>query len=69
MKFIKVKNTDGKDVIINLSNVSHFFSNKENGTTICFIDCEDYIKVAIPIEAFHQVLNAMYDGASVWDYS
>tara|TARA_R110000868_G_scaffold396340_1_gene668479 strand:+ start:366 stop:569 length:204 start_codon:yes stop_codon:yes gene_type:complete len=59
MKFIKVKNTQGKDCIINLSNVSHFFSNSENETTICFTHYEDYERVAIPIEAVHQKLNAM----------
>jgi len=56
MKFIKVKNTDGKDVIINLSNVSHFFSNSENVTTICFTAYEDYIRVPISIDVFHQML-------------
>jgi hypothetical protein len=69
MKFIKVKNTDGKDVIINLSNVSHFFSNSENETTIYFTTYEDYIKVSISIDAIHQGVNAMDDSANVWDYS
>ena len=70
MKFIKVKNTDGKDIIINLSNVSYFFSNSENETTICFTTYEDYIRVSISIDAFHQGLNAMNNNSvNVWDYS
>lgn len=56
MKFIKVKNTDGKDVIINLSNVSYFFSSSENETTICFINDEDYIRVPISTDAFYKEL-------------
>ena len=70
MKFIKVKNTDGKDIIINLSNVSYFFSNSENETTIGFINYQDYIRVSISIDAFQQGLNAMdKNSVNVWDYS
>ena len=70
MKFIKVKNTDGKDIIINLSNVSYFFSNSENETTIGFTTYEDYIRVSISIDAFQQGLNAMdKNSVNVWDYS
>ena len=70
MKFIKVKNTDGKDIIINLSNVSYFFSNSENETTIGLITYEDYIRVSISIDAFQQGLNAMNENSvNVWDYS
>lgn len=66
MKFIKVKNTDGKEVLINLSNVSHFFSNSETGTTICFTTYQDYIKVKIPIKVFEQGLDAIDDSRNVW---
>ena len=70
MKFIKVKNTDGKDIIINLSNVSYFFSNSENETTIGLTTYEDYIRVSISIDAFQQGLNAMdKNSVNVWDYS
>jgi hypothetical protein len=56
MKFIKVKNTDGNDVIINLSNVSNFFSNSENETLIYFTTYEYCIRVPISIDVFHQML-------------
>ena len=70
MKFIKVKNTDGKDIIINLSNVSYFFSNSENETTIVLTTYEDYIRVSISIDVFQQGLNAMdKNSVNVWDYS
>ena len=70
MKFIKVKNTDGKDIIINLSNVSYFFSNSENETTIVLTTYGDYIRVSISIDVFQQGLNAMdKNSVNVWDYS
>ena len=59
MKFIKVKNTDGKEVLVNLDNVSHFFQTSETETTICFITYEDYIKVNLSIDEIHQVLNVI----------
>ena len=69
MKFIKVKNIGGKNFIINLSNISHFYSNGENETIICLTTCEDYIKVAISIKDFHQGLNDMDDSTNVWGYN
>ncbi len=47
-----------------------FFSNSENETIIYFTTYEDYIKVSISIDAFHQGLNAMdKNSVNVWDYS
>jgi hypothetical protein len=69
MKFIKVKNTDGMDVIVNLSNVSHFFSTAENMTTICFTTYEDFIRVGISINDFHQILEGIDDSRNVWELS
>jgi hypothetical protein len=44
--------------------------NSENETTICFTTYEDYIRVSISIDAFHQGLNAMNkNSVNVWDYS
>ena len=68
MKFIKVKNTDGKNVLINLSNVSHLFSTSETETTICFTTYEDYIRVKIPIDVLEQGLEAIDDSRNVWTF-
>jgi translation elongation factor P/translation initiation factor 5A len=65
MKFIKVKNTDGKEVLINLSNVSHFYSKSETHTTIYFTNSDDFITVEIPIKVFEQGLNAINDSRTV----
>jgi len=59
MKFIKVKNTEGKEILVNLDNVSHFFQASETETTICFTTYEDYIKVNLSIDEIHQVLNVI----------
>jgi len=66
MKFIKVKTTEGKEVLINLSNVSHFWSSSETITIICFTTYEDYIKAQIPIKVFEEGLNAIDDSRNVW---
>jgi hypothetical protein len=66
MKFIKVKNTDGKEVLVNLDNVSHFFQISETETTIYFTTYEDFIKVNISIDEIHQVLNVI-ENSSVAD--
>jgi len=65
MKFIKVKNTDGKEVLINLSTVSNFFSNSETETIIYFTTYDDFIKVPISIKMFEQGLNAIDDSCNV----
>ncbi len=69
MKFIKVKNTNGENVIINLSSIDYFFSSSKDETTICFTGSDDYVRVAISIDCFHQGLNAMDGSYNVWDYS
>lgn len=68
MKFIKLKNTDSEEVIVNLSNVSHFYQINESETTICFTAYEDFIRVNISIEVFHDLLNAIDDSVNVWCY-
>ena len=65
MKFIKVKTTNGKDIIINLLNVSSFFPNGENITTIYFGNNKDYVNVGISIEALHKELNRMYSFCNI----
>jgi hypothetical protein len=65
-KFIKLKNTDGKEVLINLSNVTHLFSLNENETSICFITYEDYVKVPYSIKVLEQGLDAIDDSRNVW---
>jgi translation elongation factor P/translation initiation factor 5A len=65
MKFIKVVNTKGKEVLINLSNISYFYSNSETETAICFTNSDDFITVEIPIKVFEQGLNAINDSRNV----
>ena len=70
MKFIKVKDKDGKKIIINLAKVYYFYSSSENETAICFIGThKNDLIVPISIESFHQGLNAMNDTSNVWDYT
>ena len=69
MKFIKVKNENGKDIIVNLLNVTSFFPSDENGTIIYFTTPEDYVKVTTSIEAFYNGLNVINDSSNVWDFS
>jgi len=59
MNFIKVKNADGKEVLINLSNVTHFFAQSETRTVIVFTTPEDFITANIPIKVFSDGLNAI----------
>ena len=66
MKFIKVINIKGKEVLINLLNISYFYSNSETETTICFTNGDDYIEVEIPIKVFEQGLDAIDDSRNVW---
>jgi translation elongation factor P/translation initiation factor 5A len=65
MKFIKVKNMGGKEVLINLSNISYFYSSSESETTIYFTNSDDYITVQIPIKVIEQGLNAINDSRTV----
>jgi hypothetical protein len=68
MKFIILKNQYQQDVIVNLANVSIFFSKSETETTICFQNPDDYIVCDISINVFHKGLNAINDSANVWDF-
>lgn len=66
MKFIKVKNTDNKVVLVNLDNVTYFYEKNSETTVICFINSEDYTTVNISIDEIHQVLNVI-ENSSVAD--
>jgi hypothetical protein len=66
MKFIKVIDTDGKEVLINLSNISCFYSKIETETLICLVNSKDFITVQIPIKVFEQGLDAINDSRNVW---
>jgi hypothetical protein len=66
MKFIKVIDTTGKEVLINLSNISCLYSKSETETLICLINNKTYITVQIPIKVFEQGLNAIDDSRNVW---
>jgi hypothetical protein len=56
MNFIKVKTEHNKTVLVNLSNVTHFFQVSDTVTTICFVTPEDYIKIAVPIKVLEEKL-------------
>lgn len=60
MNWIKVKNKDGKEVLINLDKVTHFFENTKTSTTIIF-SYEDYIVVDLPISFFESGLSSIND--------
>jgi hypothetical protein len=66
MKFIKVIDMIGKEVLINLSNISCFYSKSETETLICLLNNKDYITVKIPIKVFEQNLDAVDDSRNVW---
>jgi len=70
MKFIKVKDVDGKEVIINLAKVYYFYSITKYQTSFCFGSThKDYLIVPMSIETFHQCLNSMDDTSKVWDFT
>jgi len=67
MKFIKVKNTDGKDVIINLLHITHFFAYSETETIIYMATHKYYVSINIPIRVLENNLNAIDDNSrNVW---
>jgi hypothetical protein len=66
MKFIKVIDMTGKEVLIKLSNISCLYSKSETETLICLINNKTYITVKIPIKVFEQGLNAIDDSRNVW---
>lgn len=59
MNFIKVTNTNGNEVLINLLNVSHFFQNNAGETVVCFTTYEDFITIKMSIGDFHKRLDAI----------
>jgi hypothetical protein len=56
MKFIKVQTKTGAKAIINLSNVTYFYSNEMNKTRICFAMENDFIDTTFDIEKFDIIL-------------
>ena len=66
MKFIKVIDIKGKEVLINLSNISCFYSKSETHTLICLVNSKDYITAQMPIKVFEQNLDAIDDSRNVW---
>jgi hypothetical protein len=62
MKFISVKNQAGKEILINVNNISFIHQTKDDKTVIgLFNDYENVIKTNIPISQFKRWFNKVDD--------
>ena len=61
MRFLKVKDKDGRTVLIKIANISAIWQDGEN-TIISVMQPNEYITIKVPIEQVEKTINAYFQG-------